>query len=233
MPKVKPLVVLSAALLIASCSDDPTAPRQRGLALMAIVEPHSGNAFEPMPLVVRLTDGNGNGIPNVRINWQIVGGSLELWEVSGHLLQFEIGPQLTTGPAGHSAVMFRATRVEPIKITASIDPPQAGSRRIDFGTVQFAVEMTGAVLLADYWGEEATVPVGTLVTWVNTSSRAARIRSTSEPTDGSTVAATLEPEEQFQFVPEVPGVWEWTWSYVEATGELQDGGVALLTAEQL
>jgi hypothetical protein len=166
-----------------------------------------GKAGEDLaPFVVRVTDGKGNVVPNVRVNWTLEHGwcclgrdgspysdadglaRMSLWPIQLGALQ--VSAQL----AGlHTRVRFKATATVLV---------------IAFGHGGYPIFHAP---WSDPWLGDTyvAVPVGTPVEWVNYRP-AARFRSISGPPNGAAFdSGMLDRTARFRFVPGVIGNWEY------------------------
>jgi hypothetical protein len=219
-------VSAAAALFLAACSTDseprlvtPSTPIQP-VASVAIV---SGNdqpakAGEPLsePLVIRVADARGRGIPDVAVSFEVLGdGGLNGKAAPG-------SPRVSTrtDANGHAQVMLEPYDVGPISVLARAEgaqiPPviftaNATSLIVEFLSPQFSV-------YAAFYGpcrcsrmmNSVTVPIGTTVEWRSIDTSSYRIIATSAPQGGEPFdSGTLTGFSRFRFVPTVAGTWQY------------------------
>lgn len=218
------LVVVSA-----TSPEQPTAPAALELVAGDAQFGKTGEELE-QPFVVKVIDASGHAVGGVEVEWTITSGDGRLRgtaidDVSGSVT-------LLTNVGGRSFMSFVPFTVGPVTVAASVsgaDGPIWGS------PVVFTTYVTTLVITVEYdwWNDEvgffgpdgssdAEIPVGTTVEWVNRTP-AARITSTMTPPGGSAFdSGQLQEGERFQFVPQVPGTWE----FVDAVG----GSKGTLTA---
>jgi hypothetical protein len=182
-----------------------------------------GRTGEPLeePFVVRVTDGEGNPVDRVRVEWNVVDGAGTIRgssEPSGdglHAASFSPSAagslRVSASPAGLSAGVSFTTDVTVLVITV-----------YEWFGSQFS--SPGNFYCDAWFGEcpaDDTIPLGTSVAWVVTAPTA-RIVSTSVPPGGSPFdSGTLTGQQRFQFTPEVTGTWEYTDSIGGARGLLR------------
>ena len=210
-----------------------------GLAIVAGND-QIGKAGEPLsePFVVRVTDGQGLAVPNVRVDWSGRGSTCPISRSDRpcyYELDFSYGT--TSDSDGLAQVSFSPSSVGTSEVTARPAGLAVNAR------VSFTAETTVLVIaLVDdsYYGlptfmgpycfcdsnwippscSDGFVPVGTPVELVNYRSTA-RIVSTSAPAGGASFdSGTLSENGRFQFVPRVVGVWEYTDEISGVTGTL-------------
>lgn len=187
----------------------------------------------PTPLRVKLTDGNGDPVPNVSVSWSTrsVRGSLLdgcPWTSSWDLASTTARTLPDDAFAGLSSLRFRPREFEVGTTTVS-----AAVSGVAGSPATFTVDITTmAIALAQDWFMRETrfrgpyvgpwffAPVGATVEFRNDVS-AARIRSTSTPPGGEAFdSGQLGQGERFAFVPRVAGTWQFVDEVSGATGEL-------------
>lgn len=226
----------TAALLLACGDVDPPLEPVSGdeppdvPVAIAIVsgDGQEGKAGEALAdsLVVRVTAANGHGVGSVPVTWTVSSGAGSFPHVDRTETRWEgrAATAFTPAAAGRTIITARARTA-----TGSFED-----------SVRFTAEVNGIVILVtdDFgWSDVAvfrapdgssnpTVPVGTSVEWVNWV-RFARVTSTAAPPDGAHFdSGTLRTRERYEFVPRVPGTWEYVDEVSGATGRLTagDGG---------
>lgn len=176
------------------------------------------------PLVVRVTDGAGNPVPNVGVHW----------EGSGRFDDRPEGWGSYSDADGLVARTFSPRSLGAVGVTAELDALHQPS-------VTFHADVT--VLVISYeaydgrpsfyglgydegcWYDNCSasdhIPFGTTVEWVNYTSDPLLLVTTSTPPGGGTFRSpVLGLNERFQFVPDVTGTWEYT-------GEVEGSHVAV------
>jgi hypothetical protein len=226
------------ALLSGACSTDaplgPEAPPPSSVGVpVALVRVSPGHqvgevgSSHPTPLLVRVVDANGFGVPGVTVRWEVVTGTGAVCLDTPDDCRVGAWP-LATGSDGTSRVWHRPLVLGLGLITAQVDG-LIGS------PLNFTVEGTGILIRFGPWfdctgpddpvgfrGPQGlnlvSVRVGRPVTfeyveWVH-SSCVARIVSTDQPAGGAPFdSGPLSPGMRFQFTPMVPGVWRFADTY--------------------
>jgi hypothetical protein len=231
LPKSRTVLAAVATILLA-CGDDAThptaAPAPKGPvpAALAIVSGNDqpGKAGEPLPekLVVLVTDKHGNALPNVPVIWRLTSGAGRMYTVEwsnwGSFGTTYTGAVGQYGVHGQSGITF----LPQVLGTSTVQATVAGIRPVVFTT-----EATSVVIDNIAWGyflgpndsTNVTVPVGTLVEWVNSFDTKVIVESTSAPAGGAPFKVVLEHQgERYRFVPQVAGTWEWTYQYFDEAG---------------
>lgn len=180
-------------------------------------------------LVVKVMDGEGRPVPHVTLTWAVTEGGGTLF---GCGFTVPERPSTTTrtsddwGP-GTSHIELRLRSFGTTRVAASV-PGVAVS------PVTFTAEATVMVIGLSYdpqndatvfYGPDFStdpviVPVGATVEFWNREP-AARIVSTSVPTESDGFdSGDLSENERFQFVPDLPGTWEFVDQISGASGTL-------------
>jgi hypothetical protein len=178
-------------------------------------------------LEVRVTDGQGEPLPHIRVRWVITSGDVELRGCRQAGLDNPPTTWTLTGPDGIAPASFRLVDVG----TSTVGAVVAGALP---SHVSFTMTATAAVIMLSepsYWGvgprfvaphgsSAVTVPVGAMVEWANFV-ESARIVSTSAPSGGASFdSGELGANGRFAFVPGAVGTWEYVDQVSGATGTL-------------
>lgn len=215
-------------VLVACGGDRPQQPAEpppgSTAAAIAFVsgDGQEGKAGEalPEPFVVRVTDDRGEGVEGVRVTWSVAAGAGD----------FPQDVSWRTRRDGIHRVVFRPTALGTSVVAAEV----VG---LEGSPVTFSTEASGVLIGFNYdpFGEswfagpegssDVAVPVGTTVEWVVKWSpggtATARIVSLSEPLGAEPFdSAVLTYAQRFQFIPGVPGTWEYVDQQSGATGTL-------------
>ena len=183
------------------------------------------------PLVVQVTDSNGQGVPRTLVWWRIVSGSGDLCLGNGICRDSVPSSTNAQGEAGN--VWLWPTKVGPIEVSARV-PGLSGAVTFHIRTVGAVVGVwdwdgdglcMDAARFASPGGNDAlTVPVGARVQWHNELQGCghiqARIASTSGPTGVTFDSGPLDADGRFEFIPPVPGTWTYEDVYTGGTGTL-------------
>lgn len=203
---------------------EPPAPSTAAAISLVSGDGQEGKAGEalPDPFVVRVTDDRGEGVEGVQVTWSVAAGA-------GDFLQ---DVSWRTRRDGIHRVVFRPTTLGTTVVAAE-------AVGLEGSAVTFSTEASGVLIGFNYdpFGEswfagpagtsDVSVPVGTTVEWVVKWSPGgtgtAHIVSRAEPPGGGSFdSAVLTYAQRFQFVPGVPGTWEYV--------ELGSGATGALTA---
>lgn len=195
-----------------------------------------GKANEPLgnPLVVRVTNGRGDPVERVRIDWS--GGPS--WGSAYLPLRHFDDPGSSVLVAGLDSVYYTPRAGGPVWATASL--PGFPAQHVGFTAeaTAFVIELVppegytvpSAAFTANtfdeggcwWWpcGDENWVRVGVPVEWV-IRVPSGRIVATSVPAEGTPFdSGTLAEDDRFSFVPNVAGRWEYADSLSGATAVL-------------
>ena len=204
-------VVASATLLFTACGGDgPTNGGTNGGTPVATnIALVSGNAQTgerttalASPLVVVVTDAQGNGVAGVNVAWAttaLAGVLSELVTPTNAQGQASVTYTLGTLPGQDMINASASLTGSPIAFTATAQ---------DLGPVTVTVEMSGTAFVAPGGGDSLTVLLNDTIEWVNrdvvshtaTSSNA----PAGDPGFGSLLLATGAT---FEFKPALTGIW--------------------------
>lgn len=183
----------------------------------------------PVDFVVRVSGPDGEGVPNVSIDWRVTSGAGELVAVGL--------PMTVTDASGRAAVSLRPTALGAITVTAST-PALPGALATFTAFATKAPDVVIRILPGFDCGDPSTfvgpdgtndviVRVGAVVEWVYSVSGngtcSAQLRSTTVPPGGASIDAFLGPQDRFQFVASVAGTW--------TVADVSNGGGGTVTAE--
>lgn len=216
---------VSLGLVLLACGGDGPSEPEAPPVTMALVsgDAQEGTAGELLrhPLVVRVTDAAGAGVPGVEVAWEVTSGA-------GGFGRFGQTARSTyTGANGATRVRFRPTALGTNTVTA-----QVGG--LEGSPVRFTTEVTAVLIRlgpecleygeAGFVGPDGTSDVGAepgmTVRWALRPCRA-HVRSSSVPPGGEHFDSGLVSfQGTFEFVPGVPGTWEYVDEVSGATGTL-------------
>ena len=236
----KVLGLCLCATLLSGCEDPFSVPRivEKSVELVS-GDGQKGKAGEYLGqgLTIRVTDTNGDGVGNIRVDWTVHSGfgTFFVWEgwfpeeVTSYRMITEWDGVSSTAyrPAVLGTHVVRAAAYDQLGtvgvIDFVVDVDVIVIRVVDGGALQDEDELSFtclAICLAGPAGEEAThvsVPMGTSLEWVNRTAHAGfELRSTGGPDGAPSFSATLEPEERFVFTPTMPGSWQYQTAHAGA-----------------
>jgi hypothetical protein len=182
------------------------------------------------PLVVRLTDLDGNAVSGVFVDFRVTSGGGMLGERCAESSQ-AVTASTATNSSGIAEITFQPTMVGRTVITAEVP----GSRDT---SVTFVVD--ASILVIAFWAgiwntgfigpcpysSHVTVPVGTTVEWRvpvedDRDPITYTVTSTSTPPGARGFdSGTLTHRDRFRFVPAVPGTWTYYDRLTNLTGTL-------------
>jgi hypothetical protein len=174
-------------------------------------------------LIVKVMDGEGRPVPYITITWAVTegGGTISGCDRTGpERASITSRSSSDEWAVGHSLIELRLWTFGTTRVAASV-PGVAVS------PVTFTAEATVIVIgLSTSWDDVTsfhgleTAPVGATVEFLNHGS-SARIVSTSVPqgSDGFD-SGDLGHFDRFQFVPDLPGTWEFVDQVSGASGTL-------------
>ncbi len=124
MSRTRFRLVLTAALLLAACSEDATDPLTSAQMEIVSGDSQTGGVGASLaePVVVRVLDASGKPITGARVQWQVVEGGGSVDSVStatdgdgkatvSWTLGVDVGPQTLIADAGSASTNIRATGV--------------------------------------------------------------------------------------------------------------------------
>jgi len=184
------------------------------------------------PLSVLVTDRDGRGLPNVKVDWQITSGEGEFLSVSDGrpLIQSfsvtnadgvaRVLVQFTVPGTSTVAASVAGLQGSPLTFTATVFKP--ADLVIRFGPFFDCTPLSDTSVFVS---NDVTVPVGATVEWRYaewlSQSCEARITSISVPPGGEPFdSGIVVPGLPFQFVPHVAGTWEYIDSINGGSGKL-------------
>jgi len=173
------------------------------------------------PLSVRVTDGGNEGLPNVKVYWQITSGKGELLTLSDEPL---IQGFSVTNTNGVAQVLARFIVRGPNTVAASVTgrpDSQLTFTTLVYGPPDVVIRYSPLFDCTDrndpsmFQPGDVTVPVGAIVHWVYAQGLPqgcrARVTSSSGPPGGESFdSGPIGPGQVFKFVPRVAGRWEYT-----------------------
>lgn len=226
LPRTTPMIAIAlwACTTDAGLTQPPQEP-QRPTAAPAVIAlvsgsgqvRRSGEHLED-PLVVRVTDAQGNGVGKVPVAWSVTSGDGDFAAPGG----WTVRTMTTTAADGRAQVFFRPTALGMTTVAASVEG-------LEIPPVTFTASSTFLRIYAGYWygigfgPPDVTVPVGTTIEWLNPyDGRPHTITSSSVPAgEASFASGTLDLHDSFRFIPEVAGTWEY---FCEIHGAEEESG---------
>ncbi len=217
-PEPEPQAPIPAALVVVS------GDHQEGLASDRLVD----------PLVVRVVDASGNGVPGVLVTWELTPNHGLMCPTVQAFCWSDRGHTVTDGLGLSRAWLWPNRGLASVSATVANLP---GS------PVSFAVTVTGVVIpfwprtecggLNDpvrFWDPDApqvfTVQLGLTVVWQYGDAEfmplqcEARVVSTSAPGEQGFDSGILHPGDRFSFVPAVAGTWTYQDTYTGGSATL-------------
>lgn len=169
------------------------------------------------PFVVRVTDGQGDAVPNVRVSWSVTEGygdiAASAYSDGNGLARAVFSPRAL----GTSRVAARLAGLD-----ARVSFMAEATVLVIVLTIDYNYRLSFMGPSCDGYAEcpHERVPVGTTVEWLS-HFRRARISSTSMPEGGASFdSGWLREYERFQFVASVAGTWDYVDQATWATGTL-------------
>lgn len=211
-------------------------------AVLTMVEGNyqQGTSGDPLPhaLSVKVTDGNGQAVPNVSVSWASVPGRGTLLDGCPWTASWD--QAIVTGRTGSDgqATGVATMTFRPRDFDVGITTISAALRGTAPTPVTFTVDITTMVvpLAHDPWFDTVgfrgpriapffTAPLGATIEFRNnvpaTRMSYARIMSTSIPPGGEAFdSGELTPGRRFTFVPRVMGTWHFIDQVSGVRGEL-------------
>jgi len=231
---LRPGGALAVAVVLASCvAEDrdlagPSEPYQpwHPPALITLVSGDGQHALAgevvSQPLVVRVTDARGQGVPAVPVAWSasVADGLLHYYEGAASLEGGFARAWFEPLVVGTHEVEARVISIEGAFDEAVRFRVQADGIRVELVHGNFGWGNFGFYAPDDSEGN-VVVPVGYPVVWVNLDEEPHFLRSTAAPSGGVHFeSGWLRPGERFHFVPAVPGIWEYVDEATETVGTL-------------
>lgn len=231
--------VLALALTALACGEgslEPVGPTPTAIAIVSgdAQEAKAGEWLE-RPFVARVTDAGGDGVEGQLVGWKITSGE-------GILGRFPAGTPIPvvrtlytpTDSDGRARAFFRPHAVGSSTVIASV---RTSAGHMVGSPAVFETDVTVLVIELGYsswdcWDSPAffgpgsdcdnvRVPVATTIEWVNRLSGRASITSVSTPMGGESFdSGVLLNGDRFEFVPRVPGTWEYRDRVSRVTGTL-------------
>ena len=155
----------------------------------------------PQPLVVKVSDTSGIGVPGVTVTWSVTagGGTLSATSTTTDGAG-KTSVTLTLGPnAGTNTVTASVTGLQgsPVSFTATGTLP-----------VLVTIEMLNVAFVAPGGGDAVTILLGDTIQWVNRDAVQHTATSNSQPRAGAAFDSSfLNQGQTFRFVPNVRGTW--------------------------
>jgi len=221
-------VVSAATLILTACSGDtetrvvaPSSTPATRATVIAIVsgdnqEAKAGETLRE-PLVIRVTDERGRGVEGVAVTFDVgrLGG------LNGKQAPGEARVTIRTSIDGVAQVMLEPYALGHISVTARAENTSLPSVTFTTRAAGVVVEFRSPNVAGPYaafWGpcrctgslNAVTVPVNTPIEWTTPDATPYTITSVSSPAGGAAFdSGTLGGSSRFQFVPTVPGTWEY------------------------
>lgn len=231
---------LALLLALVACGEDPPAepfppdPAPPDLDVISVSgDGQRGKAREALrePFVVRVTDADGDAVPDVDVTWSVRSGDGEfVQERSGGPVSSDV---TETDADGETRIFFQPGQLGTSTVVAEVVSLRDAQATFTVDATVLVIHLrpvfhsvcTHAVDPPRFVPEDATVPVGTPVEWVYWSEYSeeceARVTSTVEPPGGMLIdGGALSPGDRFRFVPEVVGTWEYRDEVMFQTGTL-------------
>ena len=203
-------LAIGASLALAACggdgSTDPTnggngGGNGGGAAAVAEVSGsgQTGKTLEALgnPFVVLVTDAEGAAVSGATVSWAVVEGTGSLSSASS-----------TTNVQGRASVTFTpGATLGSSTVRATVSGVSQG---VDFTveTTVIVVRMQNTAFVAPQGGDDITVPLGTVVEWVNLDAVQHTATSSATPAGGEAFDTGLMGNgERRQFTPGVEGTW--------------------------
>lgn len=153
-------------------------------------------------LEARVTAGDGGPVPGATVDWEVTAGVASLATATS-----------TADAGGDASASLTAGGIAgAVEVTASL-PGGAASTTFDVQVstpVTVTVTMQNTAFNAPGGGDDVTILLGDAVRWVNADAVSHTATSNQEPAGGSTFdSGLLNQNGEFEFVPDVRGVWEY------------------------
>ncbi len=207
-------VVTSATLLLTACGGDGGDGITNGatnggspatnIALVSGDAQTGGRTTDlANPLVVVVTDAQGNGVSGVNVTWTTTGAGGAFTATATQ-----------TDAQGRASVVYTLGTLpgqSTISATAGTltgSPVTFTTTATDLGPITVTVEMSGIQFQAPGGGTTVTVLLRDAIEWVNRDGFAHTVTSSSAPAGGATFAsALLATGETATFTPGMVGTW--------------------------
>lgn len=209
-------VVTSATLLLTACGGDGGGdgmtnggtngtPTATSMAFVSGDAQMGGRTTAlTNPLVVVVTDAQGNGVSGVVVTWTTTGAGGA----------FTANGATTTDAQGRTSVMYTLGTLpgqSTISATAGTltgSPVTFTTTAQDLGPITVTVEMSGLQFQAPGGGDIVTVLLGDVIEWVNRDAISHTVTSSSAPVGAATFATgLLATNATFSFTPGMAGTW--------------------------
>ncbi len=155
------------------------------------------------PLVVKVSDAQGNGVSGITVNWEVTSGAGTLSAASA-----------TTDAGGQASVTYDlghlpgANTVIASSSGLSGSPVTFAAAGVDMGPVTVTVEMGGTAFVAPGGGDDITILLGDAIEWVNRDGVQHTASSNNQPAGGVAFDSPfLNQGQTFVFEPAVTGTW--------------------------
>ena len=215
MPTMRYVVIAcstaAAALTLAGCGGGET-PTGNGTGVgpatsitLVSGDAQSGGRTTTLgsPLVVKVSDAQGDGVSGVTVNWEVTSGAGTLSAAS-----------TTTDAGGQASVAYDlghlpgANTVIASSSGLSGSPVTFAAVGVDMGPVTVTVKMRGTAFVAPGGGDDITILLGDAIEWVNRDAGQYTATSNSEPAGGVGFDSSfLNQGQAFVFQPAVTGTW--------------------------
>lgn len=183
-----------------------------------------GRAGKPLdePLVIRVTDGAGQAVPDFAVLWVAMDDPESSWWVFGKATRW------ATDSDGYSRTAFTPVTAGTNWVTVEAPGIEREARfeaEVDVVVIDYMASEGGtfadpSCLVFGSCDQAESLPLGATVEWMNHLS-SARLVSTSLPPGGTWFdSGQLKEGERFRFAPNVAGTWEYTDVIQGRTGTL-------------
>lgn len=172
-----------------------------------------GKTGEPLgePLVIRVTDGAGQAVPNIGVGWVAMDDPEFSWFGMGW------GTQWWTDADGYSQVAFTPLSAGTNWVTAEVPGIELEARfeaKVSVVLINYVTSDGGTFADAHckqfgHCDQSESFPLGTAVEWVNHLSSARLVSTTIPPGGMSFDSGQMKASELFRFTPNKVGVWEY------------------------
>lgn len=239
---------LGLALLAYGCEAFTEPPPSPASIVMVSGDDQEGTAGRHLddPFTVRVTDAAGEGVQGVEVTWSVTSGAGDLCPAPPAC---PLDPPLTSVssrslPGGAGRMHLRPTAVGTTRVSAEATGLQGSPVTFTANVTRLLILLSGVGFVEASDDDEspclesggdgfigpdgtnhADVPVGTTVIWdLARGTCAFHIVSTSAPPGGKHFDSAMFPvgvnDHPLEFVPEVPGTWEYVDEISGATGTL-------------